>query len=426
MTIRVVITFNGNSGPSLWTPTTESFRCILESFGSNHYDSTSISQNIMEVTLTTSTKSRAEVAKQISGYTKRWITTCGVPNVRIIREYSEPNQSSVLVAVAPMWVPTDAWKRAADMHFRKDRYVATPLGGVLLEYMGEVSDDLRNSNIAMSPHLILFPGLPDSSLRIVSATDGHPNSMKMERLSQVGTKCAPNSNQMCTVSPECTSKIACTTKGALLDRMIARMVTTGRSEEFDSGEEWGEFLAKDKKYEGLAGEALAIRMRDNSQKRCRDALREEARLCVDVECAATMNREEVNRKILEVSTEVAHQMYVCLIDENEIHETALRLAPSASSYKLVIGGSAAKKVAIKAGIEGLICPCLTTPALVKVLTEKNAWVPGREPSDSQAWLDAVGVALLGCSPMYNKLLQGSYANAKKVSWRRGVKRENVS
>ena len=132
--------------------------------------------------------------------------------------------------------------------------------------------------------------------------------------------------------------------------------------------------------------------------------------------AATKKREEATRKIL--GSEGMHEMFFLEVDENEIRETALRLAQIASSYNMVVGGSAAEKVASAAGVEGHIIPSFASAALVKAMNSQN-WFPGRRPSDGKAWLDTVGVALQQ-SPHDNRLLQGCYSRATD---KRGVKRE---
>ena len=412
----VTITFEDAMGPSPWTPATSSFHPILASFGSNHYTSCSISKEIMEVTLMTSTKTPKEVARHISNYTQRWKSTCGIPGVKIVREYREPGSAGSstdqpgLVAVAPTWVPTEKWKHAADFYFRDRR--AASCGGILTETSEPISDNLIFANSHMFPHLVMFPGFPDSSLKIVPAYDGHLDlnaNMGLHQLVEV-----PNQTE--TKMVQCSMEfVGCKTNEALTDRIFDRKVANGEDEDYNSGEEWAATYTG--KYDGLRGQAFVSRMKEDGKKRQILRLREDARVCADTKRAA----EETNRILAD--SDVTHEMYVLDIDENEIRETALRLAPIAYAYKLVVGGSAASKVATKAGVKGMICACLASPAIPTAMAAHDGWFRDSAPSVVRAWLDTVGVALKDCYRMDNRLLLGSYSHlVKEVRRRRGVKR----
>ena len=113
-----------------------------------------------------------------------------------------------------------------------------------------------------------------------------------------------------------------------------------------------------------------------------------------------------------------HPLYVIVLDPSELAEIARRIAPLASSFKLVIGGDAAERVAVLAGVRGLICPSIASAALPRALPRMIHWYAGRQPSDGKAWLNTVGVALERSSDEDNRLILGHYACAREVRRRK--------
>jgi hypothetical protein len=279
----------------------------------------------------------------------------------------------------------------------------------------ELASDIRSGNIQQTPMLLFPTGMPDSSIKKVPAYQGHPdfgkNMNKLRRLVKD------------TATYTCSKVIAHTTgpyktEEGLVDDMVKRML---RNREYDDYSNEDETQAE---YEGLTGEALRIAMNTSHVAKCRVELKQKARRIIKADraevtknLAAVKPREDANRASL--APAVTRQLYVIELDQNELVEIARRIAPIASSFKLVIGGDAAERVASLAGVRGLICPSLASAALPKALHRRIHWYAGRQPSDGKAWLDTVGVALERSSDEDNRLILGQYAGAREM---RGCKR----
>jgi hypothetical protein len=258
--------------------------------------------------------------------------------------------------------------------------------------------------------------MPDSSIKKVPAYPGHPDFGK--NMNKLRKLVKDQSTYTFSKSIAHTNAGQYKTEETLVEEMAERMLANREYDDCSSEDE------TQGKYEGLTGQALRIAMENSRVAKWRAELKEKARVIIKADrievaknLAAAKPREELNRAL--VGSAVMHELYVIEIDNNELLEIASRIAPLASSFKLVIGGDAAEKVAIAAGVRGLICPSLASTALVKALHRRIHWYAGRQPSDGKAWLDTVGMALERSSCEDNRLILGQYACAREM---RGVKR----
>jgi hypothetical protein len=278
----------------------------------------------------------------------------------------------------------------------------------------------------------MFPGLVDSSMKIVLAYAGHPdastNLNKVRKLEKEWVQAGPlqlphEMVQRCTsTSMACTIKEEYVTEAALVEHRVDFMMKwPAYKDDDDSGCEMDAYRAG--KYAGLGTEEVKIAMKKDNLERRRAPVRKLARDFVKRETIDIKTREAANRTSMRC--EGVYDMYVVEVDDREIEETARLIAPLAATFNLVIGGAAAEKVANAAGVEGLICPSVASTSIVKAVPTE-CWSTLCRPSSGKSWLDTIGTALQAArtasklTPRDNRLLLGHYTQAK-VS--RGVKRE---
>ena len=312
----VTVTFHTATAPARWVDGTASFRDALMSYGKNNYTAYEVSDEFMQVTAS-SPKSAKEIARQISGRTTQWKKACGVASVTIVKTYVErdaghpvaseqassaqPCSSSQQDSSAPSgsgysgpptWAPTDAWRRAADHHFRQPQWY-NEAGHMFIDSNEELASDIRSGNIQQTPMLLFPTGMPDSSIKKVPAYPGHPdfgkNMNKLRRLVKD------------TATYTCSKVIAHTTgpyktEEGLVDDMVKRML---RNREYDDCSNEDETQAE---YEGLTGEALRIAMNTSRVAKCRVELKQKARCIIKADraevtknLAAAKPREDANR-----------------------------------------------------------------------------------------------------------------------------------
>jgi hypothetical protein len=269
-------------------------------------------------------------------------------------------------------------------------------------------------------------------MKIVLAYAGHPDAgTNLNKIRKLEKEWVPTGHlhvpqEM--IQRGTSTSIACTIKDEYVseavlveNRVDVMMKWPAYKEDDDSGCEMEAYRAG--KYAGLDKEEAKIAMKKDSFERRRAPVRKIARDFVKRETIDIKTREAANRTSLRC--EGVYAMYVVEVDDNEIKETASRIAPLAATFNIVIGGAAAEKVANAAGVEGLICPSVASTSIVKAVPTKY-WSTLCRPSDGKSWLDTIGVALQAASiaskltPRDNRLLLGHYTRAK-VS--RGVKRE---
>jgi hypothetical protein len=429
----VTVTFHTATAPARWADGAASFRDTLAAYGKNNYTAYEVSDEFMQV-IASSPKSAKEIARQISGRTTQWKKACGVASVTIVKRYVERDAGQPVAseqassdqhcssiqqdssapsgsgdAGLPTWVPTDAWRRAADHHFRRPQWY-NEAGHMFIESNEELASDIRSGNIQQTPMLLFPTGMPDSSIKKVPAYQGHPDFGKnMNKLRMLVKD--PSTYTCSKVIAHTTGQYK--TEESLVDETVERMF---RNREYDDGRSEDETHAD---YEGLTGEALRIAMDTSRAAKWRAELKQKARCMIKADraavaknLAASKSREDANRaRLTQVGT---CQLYVIELDPNELAEIARRIAPIASSFKLVVGGDAAERVASLAGVRGLICPSLASAALPRALYRRIHWYAGRQPSDGKAWLNTVGVALERSSDEDNRLIRGQYVRAREV------------
>ena len=421
----VTITFHTANAPARWSDGAASFRDTLAAYGKSNYTAYEVSDEFMQVTVS-SPKSAKELARQISGRTTQWKKACGVTSVKIVNTYVECDDvrptasehasdqpgSSGDVGL-PTWMPTAAWSRAADHHFRQPQWY-NEAGHMFIESNEELAIDIRLGNIQQTPMLLFPTGMPDSSIKKVPVYKGHPdfnkNMNKLRMLVKDPTAYTHSKVVAHTTGPYKTEE-------CLVDEMTERLFRNRAYEDDHSDDE------TPTAYAGLSGEALHRAMADHRTTMLRTECKLEARRVIKAErahvaksSAASKEREDAN--MARVAPVGVHPLYVIVLDPSELAEIARRIAPLASSFKLVLGGDAAERVAVLAGVRGVICPSIASAALPRALPRMIHWYAGRQPSDGKAWLNTVGVALEQVSDEDNRLILGHYACAREVRRRK--------
>jgi hypothetical protein len=285
---------------------------------------------------------------------------------------------------------------------------------MFVESNEEMAISIRMGNIQQTPMLLFPTGMPDSSIKKVPAYKGHPdfnkNMNKLRMLVKDPTAYTHSKVVAHTTGPYKTEE-------CLVDEMAERLFRNRAHEDDHSDDE------TPTAYAGLSGEALHRAMADHRTTMLRTECKLEARRVIKAErahvaksSAASKEREDANMaRLAPVGT---HPLYVIVLDPSELAEIARRIAPLASSFKLVIGGDAAERVAVLAGVRGVICPSIASAALPRALPRMIHWYAGRQPSDGKAWLNTVGVALEQASDEDNRLILGHYAAAREVRQRK--------
>ena len=182
--VTVTITFTKAGQPVKWEEAAPGLSKVLANFACRNFDEHSLERDAVKLTATTGSKTRKEAAKLFSSVSMRWKEASGVKDVVIGREYVEqppPHSSSALLPAAeetpptrPKWEPTAAWRREAERHFSPDRFLNLnpEQKGILPDVCGPSIEWLRSEHIRKYPCLVLFPGFPDSSARLVPSYPG--------------------------------------------------------------------------------------------------------------------------------------------------------------------------------------------------------------------------------------------------------------
>ena len=277
--VTVTITFTKAGQPVKWEEAAPGLSKVLAKFACRNFDEHSLERDIAKLTATTGSKTRKEAVKLLSSVGMRWKEAGGVKDVVIGREYVEQKQppeqaasSSALPPAAeeapptrPKWQPTAAWRRAAELHFSPDRFLSmTPeQKGVLLDVCGPSIEWLRSEHIGKYPCLVLFPGFPDSSARLVPSYPGHPDAgqpkwstlpRELHELGMIGARAGA-------MSGAASGYVAAVQAG--IDMGIV-------DEDYESFEESELYARGDKKYDGLSGaQAVALMRSEGIAKRRR-------------------------------------------------------------------------------------------------------------------------------------------------------------
>ena len=212
MALTVTVTFIKGGQPVKWGEAAPELSKVLSKFAFRNFGTASLHKDFVQFTVTTSSQTRKEVVKLISNVSTRWKETSKVKDVVVLREYKsssysppaaeEPSQeqtasssSTMLPAAAPRptWEPTAKWLSAAEHHFSPVP-MASKQKGIILDVCAPTTRYLHSHHINKHPCLVLFPGLPDSSARLVPSYPGHPDAAqkwstiprKLHKLAMIG------------------------------------------------------------------------------------------------------------------------------------------------------------------------------------------------------------------------------------------------